>query len=588
MGSAQEELDSLYKNSPRPELGPLGLQIKPGVYPLAEQFARLTGPTLRLSVIVLFGAVSLVLLIGCLNIANLLLGKSVSRQKELALRAALGSGRMRIVRQLLTESLLLSVTGAGLGIFLAISAMHYFEVFNPIAMPPGNPVRVNLPVLGFTSLLVVVTTLLFGLIPALKASGVNLMEGLRVSAQSSSFGRGARALRRGLVIAEVALSFALLVAAGLLIQSVQRLASVPLGFRTDHLNTMQIILPGWIYSTRQQRVGFFQRALDQTAVASSGSAAFASWLPPEGIGGNGVAIDGRPNESPGTVPNVLQVSISPAYFTVMGEPLKLGRGFDGTDSDKGPAVAIVNDAFTRKYFSQENPIGKRIKVLGGLASSAPWLTIVGVVGDEKRQNFFHPIGWEEPPTVFRPITQEPPARAFLAVRTDGGSIALATVMQKQIQALDNNVATGNIEPMDVRLSKALSYPQFRAIILTAFAVLAVFLAAIGLYAVLSQLIAQRTQEFGVRMALGAHKRDLLKLVLWEGMTLAVVGLAAGLVVTLSLAGFLRSLIYGLKTTDPWTLSAGSVLLLVVTLLAMYLPALRASRVDPKVALRYER
>jgi predicted permease len=587
IAQAQKELEALYKNSPRS--GPIGQQIKPGVYPLAEQFARLTGPTLRFSVIVLFGAVSLVLLIACLNVANLLLGKSVSRQKEVALRAALGSSRPRIVRQLLTEALILSVTGAGIGVLLAIAAVHYFRALNPIPMPPGNPVNVNLSVLGFTTLLVVGTTLLVGLIPALKASGIDLMEGLRVSSQAASGTHGTSKLRKGLVMAEVALSLALSVAAGLLLQSVQRLASVPLGFQTEQVGTMQIILPRWIYSTNEQRAAFFRAALNQPVVASRGvSSAFASWLPPEGTGGDAVVIEGQPDDGPGgVVPDVLQVSISPAYFTVMGEPLKLGRVFDDTDGEKSQAVAVVNDAFMRKYLPQENPIGRRIRIVGRPGSDAPWLTIVGVVSNEKRQNFFNPMNWEEPPTVFCPVIQEPPGRVFFVFHADSNETVLATSMQKQIRALDNNVAVGRIERMNERMSRALSYPQFRAIILTAFAGVAVFLAAIGLYAVLSQLIAQRTREFGVRMALGARRHDLLRLVLWEGMVLTVVGLAGGVMITLSVAGLLRSLVYGLKTNDPWTLSMGSLLLLLVAFLAMYLPAARASRIDPKAALQYE-
>jgi putative ABC transport system permease protein len=586
---AQGELESLYRNSPRTNLGRMGQEIKPAVFPVAELFARLTEPTLRLSVVVLFGAVSLVLLIGCLNIANLLLGKSVSRQKELAVRAALGFSRPRIVRQLLTEALLLSLTGSALGVFLAGTAVHYFRILNPIAMPPGNPITMNLTVLGFTSFLAVVTTLLFGLIPAFRASRIDLMNGLRLSAQTATINRSARNLRRGLVTIEVALSLVLSVAAGLLIQSVQHLASVPLGFRTDHVTVAQVVLPRWTYSAIEQRASFYRRALTESAVTSSGVlTAFASELPPDGLGGAAVAIEGRPDPDPGDdFTGSLQVSVSPPYFTVMGEPLKLGRVFDDSDAERSRPVAVVNDSFVRKYFPQQNPLGRRIKVSGAPGSEAPWLSVVGVVADEKRRDFFHPMSWEEPPVVFRPMIQEPPFRAFMVFRSDSAGAALAQSVQKQIQALDGNVAVGNFEPMTERLSRTFAYPEFRAAILTAFAALAIFLAAIGLYAVLSQFIAQRTQEFGVRMALGARKTDLLKLVLWEGMALTLVGLAAGLMITLSLAGFLRSLVYGLKTTDPWTLLAGSLLLLLVTLFAMYLPALRASRVDPKVALRYE-
>ena len=584
---AQEEVESLYRNAPRKD--PFGTQVKPAIYPLAEQFAYLTGPTLRLSVMVLFGAVSFVLLIGCLNIANLLLGKSVARQKELAVRAALGSGRARLARQLLTEALLLSVNGAALGVFLAIGAVHYFQTLNPIAMPPGNPVTVNLPVLCFTASLAVVTALLFGLIPALKASRVDLMDALRVSAQAASLSLTARTLRRVLVIAEVALSLALLVGAGLLIESVARLASVPLGFRTDRVITMSITLPGWAYSTGNQRARLYRAVLDRTTLLPDVvSAAFASSLPPDGRGGgHALAVEGTPEPSPTTAAfDVGQVSISPGYFRAMDVPLELGRVFEDTDGEKSPAVAIVNEALARKYFPQANPIGLRIK-LGRPGTERPWLTIVGVVADEKGQNFFHPMSWEEAPVVFRPMNQEPPSHVSLVVRTVTVGTSLAATIQKQISTLDNNVPTGDVQTMNERLSRMLSYPHLRAIVLATFAGLALVLAAFGLYAVLSQLIAQRTQEFGVRMALGAQRSDLLQLVIREGMVLTFAGLAAGLIIAASLTGLLSSLLYGVKATDPLTLAEVSLALLLVTLLATYIPARRASRVDPMVALRNE-
>jgi predicted permease len=583
---AQQEVQALYKSSPRNDIG--GIHVKPAIYPLAEQFAYLTGPTLRLSVMVLFGAVGFVLLIGCLNIANLLLGKSVARQKELAVRAALGSGRARLARQLLTEALLLSVTGAALGILLAIGVVHYFRSLNPIDMPPGNPVTVNLPVLWFTGSLAVVTAVLFGLIPALKASCVDLMDALRVSAQAASGSLTARALRRGLVVAEVALSLALLVGAGLLIESVERLASVPLGFRTDRVITMPITLPQWAYSASNRRAGFYREALDRTALLPDVvSAAFASSVPPDRFGGAPLAVDGRPAPNPAVATfDVAQASISPAYFRVMGVPLELGRGFDDTDGEKSPAVGIVNEALVRKYFPHENPVGKRIK-FPAPGIDRPWLTIVGVAADEKEQNFFRPMSWEETPTVFRPLSQDPPSRVYLTLRTLTDRPAPAAAIQRQLAALDNNVPIGEVQTMNQRLSRKLSYPNLRAIILAAFAGLALLLAAIGLYAVLSQLIAQRTQEFGVRMALGAQGIDLLKLVIREGMVLTFAGLAGGLMIALSLTGLLGSLLYGVKPTDPLTLAGVSLLLVVVTLLATYIPARRASRVDPMVVLRYE-
>ena len=584
---AQEEVEALYRNAPRKDL--FGTQVKPAIYPLAQQFSYLTGPTLRLSVMVLFGAVSFVLLIGCLNIANLLLGKSVARQKELAVRAALGSGRARLARQLLTEALLLSATGATLGVLLAMGAVHYFQILNPIEMPPGNPVTVNLPVLCFTASLAVITALLFGLTPALKASRVDLMDALRVSAQAASLSLAARTLRRVLVIAEVALSLTLLAGAGLLIESVGRLASVPLGFRTDRLITMSITLPRWAYSTGNQRARFYRAALDRIALLPDVvSAAFASFVPPHGrLGGYALAVDGRPEPSPTTAAfDVGQVSISPGYFRVMGVPLELGRMFEDSDGEKSPAVAIVNEALARKYFPRENPIGKRIKITGR-ESDRRWLTIVGVTANEKDQDFFHPMSWEETPAVFRPVNQDPLARVSLVFRTVTESTSPAAMIQKQIATLDSNVPTGDVQTMNERLSRMLSYPHLRAIILATFAGLALLLAAIGLYAVLSQLIAQRTQEFGVRMALGAQRSDLLKLVIREGMVLTFSGLAAGMIIAVSLTGLLSSLLYGVKPTDPSTLGGVSLLLVLVSLLATYIPALRASRVDPMVALRYE-
>ena len=584
---AQEEVESVYRNSPRNDLGEI--QVKPAIYPLAEQFSYLTGPSLRLSVMILFGAVSLVLLIGCLNVANLLLGKSIARQKEMALRAALGSGRTRLTRQLLTEALLLSGVGAALGSLFAVVAVHYFRTLNPIALPPGNLVAVNVPVLCFTALLAIVTALMFGLIPALKASRVDLMDALRVSAQAASASRAARTLRRTLVVAEVALSLALLAGAGLLIQSVARLASTPLGFQADRVITMSITLPKWSYSTNSQRVQFYRAVLEAAALVPDAiSAAFTSSVPPDGrFGGNALAVGGRPE--PRITPaafDTAQVSISPGYFRVMGVPLKLGREFDDSDRPESRTVAIVNEALTRKYFPNENPIGQRIRVLGAPGTDPPWLTIVGVSANEKDQNFFHPMSWEETPAVFRPLNQDPPPRVYLALRTLTGARA-AAAMQKQIASLDGSVPVGEIQSMNDRLSRALAYPRLRAIILASFAAFAILLAAMGLYAVLSQLIAQRTQEFGVRMALGAQGRDLLRLVLREGMALTCAGLAVGVLLAASLTGLLNSFLYGVKATDPLTFAGVSALLLSVAFFAMYIPARRASKVDPMVVLRYE-
>ena len=585
---AQKELARLYGNEHRKD--PDSLERIPFVSLLAEQFAYLTGPNLRLSVLVLFGAVSFVLLIACVNIANLLLGRSLTRQKELAVRAALGSGRTRLVRQLLTEATLLSLAGAALGTLLAMGAVHGFQSLHPIEMPPGNPVRINLQVLVFTAALAVVTALVFGLIPALKASRVDLIDALRASGRSAGFNPAAQTFGKALVAAEVMLSLTLLTGAGLLIESVNRFTSVPLGFRMNHLLTMVVELPTWRYSKSDQRGRFYRELLDRVnRIPGVEAGAMASTLPLNNgrYGANSLIVEGRPEPTGKTAPHdVSQLSITPAYFQVMGIPLQGGRLFESRDQADSEAVTIVNEVLVRKYFPRENPLGKRIQVGDG-ESTRPWLKIVGIAANEKEWNFFHEMNWEEIPLVFRPVTQDPPLRASLVIRAAGKHLSLGSALQRQIAQLDRDVPVGDLQTMDERLSRILAYPRFRAVVLGTFAGLALLLAGVGLYGVLSQWIAQRTQEFGVRMALGAQKRDVLTLVIRQGMLWVGIGLAAGLIATLTLTRFLSSLLYGVEATDPWTLVGVSLLLIFVALGAIYLPARRAAGVDPTVTLRHE-
>jgi len=585
---AQQEVEALYRNEHRND--PEGMLRTPVIYPLAEQFAYLTGPTLRLSLIVLFAAVTFVLLIACVNVANLLLGRSLVRQKELAVRAALGSGRGRLIRQLLTESLLLSCAGALGGVGLAGGAVHYFRVLDPIKLPPANPVTINLYVLCFSATLAFTTALMFGLVPAVKASRVDLIYALKASGRSASFNPTARAFGKALVSAEVMLSIALLAGAGLLIESVNRLASVPLGFKTDHVLTTFVTLPKWSYSKAGQRARFYRELVDRAAtLLGVESAGFASSLPLNNgrFGGSALTIEGRPQpRSAAAARDVGQVSITPGYFHLMGVPLERGRLFDAADQGNNEQVAIINEALVQKYFPRENPIGKHIKV-GDPGTKSPWLTVVGIAADEKDQNFFHQMAWEEIPLLFRPVSQDPPSRGSLVLRAPANNVALGAAIQKQIAALDPSVPLGELQTMDERLSRALAYPRFRAVVLGLFAGLALLLAAVGLYGVLSQSTAQRTQEFGIRMALGAQKRDVLALVLRQGLVLIGAGLAAGLAATLCLTQFLSSLLYDVKATSPWILAGVSLLLIFVALLATYFPARRAAKADPTAVLRYE-
>lgn len=588
MQAAQKEIAALYRNEH--EKDPDRVKLTPVIYPLAEQFAYLTGPNLRLSLIVLFAAVVFVLLIACVNIANLLLGRSAIRERELAIRAALGSGRMRLIRQLMTEGMLLSFTGAAIGVLLAMIAVHYFRVLNPIAMPPGNPVHVDFRVLTFAAGLAVITAILFGLAPAWKACRIDLTDALKAGGRSISLSWNAHQLSKTMVVMEVTLSLALLAGAGLLIESVNRLASVPLGFRTDRVLSIAVTLPQWSYSGSESRLRFYRAALGRAmAIPGVESAAFATSLPLTGgrWGGNVLEVEGRPAPDLKTAPrDAATASVSSDYFRVMNVPLEQGRLFDDRDREKGNTVAIVNQALAQKYFGHQTPLGARVKA-GESGTNRRWLTIVGVVGNEKDQNFFHQMAWEEVPTVFQPVAQDPPGSASLIVLTRTNDALLGTKVREQLSLIDPEAPIGEAQAMGERRSRALSYARFRASLFGLFSGLALLLAGIGLYGVLSQSIAQRTQEFGVRMALGAQRRDVLTLVIRQGLVLTAMGLGAGLVLTLCVTGFLRSLLYGVTPTDPWTLASVSLLLLLVALWAVYIPARRATKVEPMVALRCE-
>ena len=581
--SAEKELVELHKRVVKDS--PAGNWVEgiaPIVRDLREEFTWLAGRNLHTALLVLLTAVGLVLLIACLNVANLLLSRSVERERELAVRAALGSGRLRLLRQLLVESILLASLGTMAGVVIAVGAVRYLSSTKLVELPPGNPVTVNLHVLGFTIFLATLTGLLFGLAPGWQALQIDLNEVLKRSGRTSTWkGHGAS---KFLVISQVALSMVLLAGAGLLIESVYRLGAVPLGFQPSHVLTAQLALAPSAYTDLSRRSSFYERLivkLDalpgmERAALSSGLLGF------EGGGSSRLSLAGR-----AAIENLEAVrtqQISSGYYRVLSIPLLQGRQFDSRDGEDSQPVAIVNEQLVHRYFPKENPVGRQIK-LGKPEDKAPWLTIVGVVGNEKRATVYKEMDYEEPAIVYLPFQQSPPLSMLLVLRATGNPLGLSPLLQGEVSQIDRNVPVYGIETMIQRDSELLAHPRFRAIVMGVFAALTLLLAAIGVYSVLAQSVAQRTQEIGVRLALGAQSADVSRLVLRQGMGMVAIGLIAGLLAALGLTRFLSAMLYGVRATDPLSFSAFVLVLMSVAFLACYIPARRAMRVDPIVALR---
>jgi putative ABC transport system permease protein len=581
--SAEAELTALQKSIIKESPEWERLNYLPDVLDLQWEFNWLTGRNLQTSLILLFAAVVVVLLIACLNVANLLLGRALERQKELAVRAALGSGRVRLIRQLLTESVLLSLCGAVGGVLIAFGCIRYIRAASPMDLPPGNPIAVDGRVLIFATAIAVLTGLLFGVIPAWRASKLDLNEVLKEPSPGSS--GGAMSLRggRALVVAEVALSLVLLTWAALLIESVSRLSSTPLGFRPDHLLTAYLDLPPVRYPKPQQRLNFYEQFIRNASVLPGLEGVAVS--PQFASEGNSLAVEGKASISTPVGPTVSEQSVSAGYFWVMGIPLLLGREFDSSDRESSLAVAVVNQTLAGRFFSDESPVGHRIRL--GNTDPKVWLTIVGVVGNVKSTTVFKEMGYVEDATVYRPIRQDPVNGVSVFVRSEAPPQALAPALRREIANLDPLLPAPEVETMKQWLAQFRSQPRLRATLFSIFAGLALVLAAVGIYGVLSQSVAQRTREIGLRMALGAQRADVLRLVVSAGLAQALVGAGIGVIGALGLSKLLSSLLYGVSPGDPATLASVSAMLTAIVLLACYIPARRATKVDPMVALRYE-
>lgn len=567
--------------------------IAPVVYDLQQEFTWLAGRNLRTTLWVLLGAVGLVLLIACFTVANLLLGRSLVRGRELAVRAAVGCSRARMIRQLLTEGLVLSAMGGALGVLVAFASLRYFRSVNPVELPVGADIGISLPALLFTAAVAIFTALLCGLAPGWKASRVDLHEALK-SGGRASVGAGGQRLAKTLVAAGMALSLVLLAGAGLLLESVVRMGSAPLGFDPRRLYASGVTLPEERYPDPGRRAAFYD-ALEARLAAIPGvqDAALATALPPYDGGNSALQIFGRPVPPGATRHDVTQKTVSPDYFRTLGVALRRGRLFDSHDRGDSDPVALIDESLAREYFPHSDPIGQRIRVEDTRhpqSEAAPtpqrsWAAIVGVVAGQKRTIVYQEMGWIDAPSIFRALAQDPPRSVSVAVRTQADAVSIGGAIRLEIAALDGELAVNELESVGQRMDRLLAYPRFRATLLGGFATFALLLAAIGLDGVLGQLVAQRTQEIAVRVALGASPRHVVKSVAIHGGVPVLAGLAVGVIAATALGRLLTAFLYEVSPRDLRTLVAVSATLLLAAALAIALPARRAARTDPMQALR---
>jgi putative ABC transport system permease protein len=535
----------------------------------------------RTILLLLMGVVVMVLLIACANLAGLLVTRGIGRRNELAIRAALGASRFRLTRQLLVESLLLALIGGALGLLIGHWGTWLLLLISKNAISFGrlDEVRLDANVLGFTVALSALTALLFGLLPAWHVSRMDLQTVLKEHGRGSVGDRRHNRLRSGLVIGEVALAVVLLVGAGLLLRSFARLLQVNLGFQPEQALTMRLFLP---YSEETQRADVVEQILQRVEVLPNVRAVGTiHFLPISGQNsGTGFYFEGQPEPEPSQSLSTEFSVVSRGYFAAMGIPLLQGRTFGPEDRRGGPRAAIINQSFLQKHFPQGNALGRRIVVM--TTNKAP-TEIVGVVGDIRHNG----LTTEPQPTVFLLNAQTPRYIAHLVVRTTADPKVMAAAVRREVQKVDSTQTITAVKTMEEYVSESVTRPRLYAILLGVFAGLALVLAAIGLYGLMAYAVSQRTHEIGIRMALGAQKRDILRMVVGQGLILVLVGVTVGLAGAFALTRLMASLLYGVGVADPATFGAATLLLIGVALLACFIPARRATKVDPMAALRYE-
>ena len=541
---------------------------------------------IRLSLLVLLSAVFLVLLIACANVASLLLARSASRQREMAVRAALGAGRWRVVRQLLTESLLLSLVGACLGVLLAYWGVEGIirAVPREIAdyTPGWQQIGLNSQVLFFTLLLSFITGIVFGVVPALQLSRPNLTEALKEGGKSSASRQRQRA-RNGLVVAEIALALMLLIGAGLLMKSYQQLQQVTLGFNSQQLFVANVSLANTKYNDTPQQINFFQQVLEKVEnLPGVKSAAMVNYAPFSSNSDRVFTIAGHPEPAPDDIPDANYRVISPQYFSALEIPLLRGRIFTEQDASSAPRVVIINEALAQKYFPNEDPLGKQIK-LGRYAEQNPLSTVVGVVGSVKDVALEREID----PAFYYPYAQSPVRFGSIVARTQTDPLLLTTPVRNAVLAVDSEQPITRPRTLETAIADSMTQRRLNTILLGIFGGLALVLAAVGIYGVMAYSVTQRTHEIGIRLALGADRGDVLKLVIGQGMLLATIGVSIGLAGAFFLTRLMETLLFGVTPTDPMTFAGIAFLLLGIAFCACWIPGQRATKVDPWIALRHE-
>jgi putative ABC transport system permease protein len=580
LASAQAEIDAIMK-----QLEAEHPDTNAGYAARLTQMGQLDDETAGPGILIVVATAALVLLLACANVANLLLARGVSRQRELAVRAALGAGRRRLVIQLMAEGVLLAMAGGAAGVVIAYVALNALYASLPEMVITTQP---NIDALGIDTMTLayalgtsLVASLIFGVLPAARAASPILQDGLKEGANSGG-GRGARRLRAALVVAEITLSTIMLISAGLLVRSYQRQQRVDPGFEPDRLLTMMIALPDYRYSTPEARTQFYEEAARRIAsLAGVESAAFVNVLPFSTYNRGGVfTIDGRADVGRGREPSADSRVVTDRYFATMRIPVRAGRVFDTRDTATGARVTIVNEALARRYFADQNPLGQRLRI-GRVGSNGPIVEIVGVIGNVHHNQLSEPPS----PEMYFPLAQSPTAMMMLAARTGGDPDAYSAAIRAEILAVDPTQPVYHVKPMMRLLDDSLGASSFSASLMGLFSTLALVLAAIGIYGVMSYAVNQQRREFGVRLALGARPRDLLMLVLRRGLLLVATGVAIGTVCAYGVGRALANILYEIGPADPITFLTVTTALALVGLAACCVPAFRASRIEPVSVLR---